>query len=161
MCTLCNTRIVILDGNYHLMYVFTNYKHFFHKGYKPQVFRILTGVVQSLVQQPTRKFIWGEVSFFEAWFKMMEHQTFDSNGQSWTYGNAMRHILKTKQFEFVGGGWVQHDEALVPIENMFDQMQGNNVLFIIFVKRVWNICNTRLVLNHAWHGKWMCLVCPL
>ncbi len=88
------------------------------------MFRILTGVVQSLVHDSQRKFIWGETSFFEAWYETNKQNTFSSQGKSWTYEQAMHHILQTKQFEFVGGGWVQHDEALVPIENMFDQMQG-------------------------------------
>ena len=73
----------------------------FDKYFQTQTKKIITSVVESLMKDPKRRFIWAEISYFEWWWREQEAQTKEN----------VRKLLKSKQLEFVTGGWVQPDEA--------------------------------------------------
>ncbi|XP_046392611.1 lysosomal alpha-mannosidase-like isoform X2 [Ischnura elegans] len=73
---------------------------------------ILDSVVQSLLHDPNKKFIYVETAFFWKWW-MRQH-------------DSVRHQVKTLisngQLEFVGGGWSMNDEAVTNYMSTIDQM---------------------------------------
>lgn len=73
--------------------------------------RILSGVVNELTGKPNRRFVWAEMSFFMRWFSS---QTRDMR-------DAFSALVARGQIEFVGGGWVQNDEANPAPEDVIDQ----------------------------------------
>lgn len=86
--------------------------------------------MESLVGHPERRFIWGESCFVHSFLKSHGDLMFN---ESMTAKQVMLHLIhKSKQWEFVGGGWVQHDEALVPFETMVDQMTGKYLDLCLF-----------------------------
>lgn len=66
--------------------------------------------------------MWGEACFIEAWINQHGNDQWNSTT---TVKQVFSDLINRGQFEFVGGGWVQHDEALVSFEAMIDQMTGN------------------------------------
>ena len=62
---------------------------------------ILTGVVDSLLDNPIRRFSWAEQKYFTMWW----------NKQSEVKKNQVRYLVMQKQLVFVNGGWVANDEA--------------------------------------------------
>lgn len=62
---------------------------------------ILTTITDSLWEDPSRRFIWAEVSFFARWW----------DNQDETKRNRVRKLAVDGRLEFVGGGWVAPDEA--------------------------------------------------
>jgi len=66
-----------------------------------QVHNILNGVLAQLERNPARRFNWAEISFFRLWWRDLADDRRD----------AMKRLVQTGQFEFIGGGWVQHDEV--------------------------------------------------
>ncbi len=73
---------------------------------------ILDSVVQALLENPNRTFIYVEMKFFQRWW---EEQS-----------NATKHEVKrlvqdTQQLSFVNGGWCMHDEATTHYMGMIDQ----------------------------------------
>ena len=81
-------------------------------GYSGSTRGILDRVVEALEGHPNRTFAWAETCFFAEWFAQL--------------GTAKRALVKrlvaSRQLEFVGGGWVQHDEALPTVGAMVDQL---------------------------------------
>jgi hypothetical protein len=77
-----------------------------------RVDKILSGVVRELTGRPDRKFIWAEISFFMRWYSS---QTRDMR-------EAFAALVRNGQIEFVGGGWVQNDEANPSPEEVIDQV---------------------------------------
>ncbi|KAI3929113.1 hypothetical protein MKW92_027696 [Papaver armeniacum] len=71
----------------------------------------LDSVVQSLVRNPDRKFIFAEQAFFQRWW--ME--------QSVQIQEVVRKLVDSGQLEFVNGGWCMHDEAATHYIDMIDQ----------------------------------------
>ena len=72
---------------------------------------ILDTVMQSLVANPDRKFIYGEQAFFSRWWK---YQTDDMK-------RTVRGLVAERRLEFVNGGWCMHDEATTHYIDMIDQ----------------------------------------
>lgn len=66
-----------------------------------EVFYIIDTVVHSLAQDPNRKFIYVETGFFARWWEQAD----DSKRSLATT------LVKSKQLEFINGGWCMHDEA--------------------------------------------------
>lgn len=72
---------------------------------------ILDTVLQALLDNPDRTFIYAEQSFFQRWW----------NEQSFAKKQAFKRTVETGQMEFVNGGWVMHDEAASHFVSMIDQ----------------------------------------
>lgn len=62
---------------------------------------VLSGVTQQLWEDPSRRFVWSEMSFFMRWWETQAEET----------KSRFRTLVQRGQLEFVGAGWVQHDEA--------------------------------------------------
>ena len=62
---------------------------------------VLSGVTQQLWEDPSRRFVWSEMSFFMRWWETQAEET----------KTRFRTLVQRGQLEFVGAGWVQHDEA--------------------------------------------------
>ncbi|XP_076847855.1 alpha-mannosidase 2x isoform X3 [Brachyhypopomus gauderio] len=84
----------------------------FDKYYNEQTQHILNNMVVKLTEDPRRKFIWSEISFFVKWWESV-----DSLKQE-----AVRKLVQGGQLEFVTGGWVMTDEANAHYFAMIDQL---------------------------------------
>ena len=73
---------------------------------------ILTGVIREMEASPNRTFAWSETCFFARWF----------GEQSARKQAVVRQLVAQGRLEFVGGGWVSHDEALPTVGAMLEQM---------------------------------------
>jgi hypothetical protein len=72
---------------------------------------ILDTVVEELVKDPARKFIYVEQAFFQLWH----------DRQTEKVRNQVQNLVATGQLEFVNGGWCMHDEANTHFIDMIDQ----------------------------------------
>uniref|UniRef100_A0A7N9AMD7 mannosyl-oligosaccharide 1,3-1,6-alpha-mannosidase n=1 Tax=Mastacembelus armatus TaxID=205130 RepID=A0A7N9AMD7_9TELE len=84
----------------------------FDKYFTDQTQHILNNMVVKLAEDPRRKFIWSEISFFSKWW-----ETADIHKQE-----AMRKLILGGQLEIVTGGWVMTDEATAHYFAMIDQL---------------------------------------
>uniref|UniRef100_A0A674PAJ6 mannosyl-oligosaccharide 1,3-1,6-alpha-mannosidase n=1 Tax=Takifugu rubripes TaxID=31033 RepID=A0A674PAJ6_TAKRU len=84
----------------------------FDKYFMEQTQHILNNMVVKLLEDPRRKFIWSEISFFAKWW-----ETADTYKQE-----AARKLILGGQLEIVTGGWVMTDEANVHYFAMLDQL---------------------------------------
>ena len=73
----------------------------FEQYYRRDVSRILTGVMNALSRDPSKRFVWSELSFFMRWWQTLNPADKDK----------FKKLVANGQLEFVGGGWVQNDEA--------------------------------------------------
>ena len=73
---------------------------------------ILDSVVQALVRNKQRKFIYVEVAFFAKWWNEQDELTRD----------VVRELVGTGQLEFINGGWTMNDEATTHYSSIIDQM---------------------------------------
>ena len=76
--------------------------------YNDKVKHILDNVVSFLDGHRTRKFVWAEVAYFSRWY------TFTDDAMR----AKVKKIIDEGRFEFVGGGWVQHDETLTNLDDI-------------------------------------------
>ncbi|KAJ4843311.1 hypothetical protein Tsubulata_030219 [Turnera subulata] len=72
---------------------------------------VLDSVVESLLRDPNRKFIFAEMAFFQRWWGEQSVDTQDK----------VRKLVDAGQLEFVNGGWCMHDEATAHYVDMIDQ----------------------------------------
>uniref|UniRef100_A0A673XPZ5 Alpha-mannosidase n=1 Tax=Salmo trutta TaxID=8032 RepID=A0A673XPZ5_SALTR len=84
----------------------------FDKYYTDQTQHIFNNMLVKLTEDPRRKFIWSEISFFAKWW-----ESADMHKQE-----AMRKLILGGQLEMVTGGWVMTDEANVHYFAMIDQL---------------------------------------
>uniref|UniRef100_A0AAY4BHW8 mannosyl-oligosaccharide 1,3-1,6-alpha-mannosidase n=1 Tax=Denticeps clupeoides TaxID=299321 RepID=A0AAY4BHW8_9TELE len=84
----------------------------FDKYYYDQTQHIFNNMVVKLTEDPRRKFIWSEISFFVKWW-----ENADIHKQE-----AMRKLILGGQLEMVTGGWVMTDEANSHYFAMIDQL---------------------------------------
>ncbi|XP_063052650.1 alpha-mannosidase 2x [Engraulis encrasicolus] len=84
----------------------------FDKYYSDQTQHIFNNMLIKLAEDPRRKFIWSEISFFAKWW---ESASADKQ-------EAMRKLIQTGQLEIVSGGWVMPDEANTHYFSMIDQL---------------------------------------
>ena len=95
----------------------------FEQYYRRDVSRILTGVTNALSADPNKRFIWSEISFFMRWWNMQNEQV----------RAQFRTLVSNGQLEFVGGGWVQNDEANPTAEAVINQVsEGHDYLEKLF-----------------------------
>jgi hypothetical protein len=101
--------------------------------YSSQVNDILSGVTQQLLEDPTRRFVWSEMSFFMRWFEVQSDDT----------KRKFAELVHRGQLEFVGGGWSQHDEANPSYDSIIAQLtEGHEYILSLFGVRpriAWSI----------------------
>lgn len=85
-------------------FTFENYYTKWTKG-------IISSVITALDEDSRRTFIWCETSFFSRWWVDQDELTRDK----------VKRIVRNKQLEFVGGGWVMNDEASVDLHQIINQ----------------------------------------
>jgi len=91
--------------------------------YSDHVRRILDGVTDQLQRDSTKRFVWAEISFFKLWW----------DEQSLTKKEQVKKLVESGQLEFVGGGWVQNDEAASSLEVVVNQItEGHEYLLKLF-----------------------------
>ena len=91
--------------------------------YSFSVARILDNVIEELSVSPDRRFIWAEISFFMRWLETQSDATKEK----------VHGLVKSGQLEFIGGGWVQHDEANPSYDAILSQeAEGHEYLQTLF-----------------------------
>ncbi|EGR31388.1 hypothetical protein IMG5_110930 [Ichthyophthirius multifiliis] len=73
---------------------------------------IINHVIDELEKNKNRKFIQVETGFLYKWWQQASEQS----------QNRLKQLVKNKQFVFISGGWVMHDEATCYYEDIIDQM---------------------------------------
>ncbi|XP_029431658.1 alpha-mannosidase 2x isoform X2 [Rhinatrema bivittatum] len=84
----------------------------FDKYYYDQTQHILNNMVVKLQEDPRRRFIWSEISFFSKWWDNINSQK----------RAAVRRLVGNGQLEMATGGWVMPDEANSHYFAMIDQL---------------------------------------
>ncbi|XP_058821108.1 lysosomal alpha-mannosidase-like isoform X2 [Topomyia yanbarensis] len=72
---------------------------------------ILDSVVESLLKDPTRRFIYVESAFFFKWWKEQTPELQDK----------VRDLVNQGRLEFIGGAWSMNDEASTHYQSIIDQ----------------------------------------
>lgn len=111
-----------------------------------QVYYILDTVLDALLLNKDRKFIYAETAFFVRWW----------DTQSSKRRDQFKSLVKSSQIEFVNGGWCMHDEAAPHYRSMIDQTtRGHQFLYKTFgdsgrPKVQWQIDPFGHSNTHAW-----------
>jgi hypothetical protein len=79
--------------------------------FSTQVGSIIDTVVAALLADPSRRFIWSEVSYFTMWWRSAD----DSSRA------RFKSLVDSGALEMVMGGWVMNDEALPSLDAIIDQ----------------------------------------
>ena len=88
------------------------YRKTFSGYYSSEVKSIISTVLEALKEAPNRRFVWEEVSFFSVWWEQA------SEGDR----SLVKQLVGSGQLEFIGGGWVMHDEATTSAFGVLNQM---------------------------------------
>ncbi|XP_078151977.1 alpha-mannosidase-like isoform X2 [Carex rostrata] len=72
---------------------------------------VLDSVVEALIRNPDRKFIFVEQAFFQRWWEEQSKAT----------QSIVKKLVHSGQLEFINGGWCMHDEAATHYIDMIDQ----------------------------------------
>ncbi|EFA77646.1 alpha-mannosidase [Heterostelium album PN500] len=89
----------------------------FEEYYDNKVYSILDSVISELKKDHSKRFIWSEISFFRKWWDNQKQQIKDS----------VHDLVESGRFEFIGGGWVQNDEAVSNIDDVMDQITEGHI----------------------------------
>lgn len=81
--------------------------------YAETVSYILDTVISVLKKGESRKFVWAETYFLKRWYL----------AASTAERRSLHELIRTGRLELVGGGLVQHDEALPSLDLMVRQME--------------------------------------
>lgn len=73
---------------------------------------IIGEVLGAVAADPTKRFVWVEMGYFNSWWRDKSDAVKDS----------IRKIVKEGRFEFINGGWSMHDEATSYYEDIIDNM---------------------------------------
>ncbi|XP_004084261.3 lysosomal alpha-mannosidase [Oryzias latipes] len=95
---------------------------------------ILDSVVDQLLKNPDRRFIYVETAFFYRWWKQ----------QSSSMQQTVKQLVNEGRLEFVNGGWCMSDEAATHYSAVIDQM----TLGLRFLNETFGACGRPRV---AWH----------
>ena len=88
------------------------YRKTFDDYFTSEVKSILDSVVEALQDDSQKRFVWEEVSFLSKWWQQASDQQ----------KAAVRKLHAVGQLEFIGGGWVMHDEADTSMGGILNQM---------------------------------------
>ncbi len=88
------------------------YRKTFDAYFVTEVRNILDTVIEALEENPSRRFVWEEVSFLEKWWNVASNQQ----------RSSLKALAVKRQLEFIGGGWVMHDEADTSLYGVVNQM---------------------------------------
>jgi hypothetical protein len=81
--------------------------------YDEIVSSILNSLLKVLAKGENRRFVWAETYYLRRWYRET-----DAASRS-----ALKELIKSGQLELVGGGLVQHDEALPSLDMMIRQLE--------------------------------------
>ncbi|XP_023340187.1 alpha-mannosidase 2 isoform X2 [Eurytemora carolleeae] len=84
----------------------------FESYYKDQTNKILSMMVKKLVEFPTMKFIWAEISYLSLWWAEQNPEV----------RSTVHRLLEEERLEIVTGGWVMPDEASTHYTAMLEQL---------------------------------------
>lgn len=101
----------------------TGWVETFDQYYYGYVEMIINSVVKSLLENPRRRFIFVETSFFMRWWR----------DQNEFMRSKFKKLVANGQMEFISGGWSMNDEAVSHYSAVIDQMTlGHKNLHRIF-----------------------------
>lgn len=101
----------------------TGWVETFDQYYFGYVETIINSVVKSLLENPRRRFIFVETSFFMRWWR----------DQNEFMRSRFKKLVTNGQMEFISGGWSMNDEAVSHYSAVIDQMTlGHKVLYQLF-----------------------------
>lgn len=120
---LCAVVLIALSGNtavygspvVHVIphsHCDAGYRKSFSDYYNSEVKYILSSVMEALDSDPKKTFVWEEISFFSVWWREISEEE----------RSRVKYLIKTGQLEFIGGGWVMHDEAVTSAYGIVEQM---------------------------------------
>jgi hypothetical protein len=92
----------------------------FERYYQKDVSHILSGVLTQLWADRNRRFIWAEISFFKRWWITQNHENRE----------RFKTLVQRGQLEFIGGGWVQNDEANPTLESVVNQVSEGHAFLL-------------------------------
>lgn len=72
---------------------------------------IIDSVVDALLKDPARRFIYAESFFFSKWWDEQDDKT----------RQQVKMLVNEGRLEFVGGGWTMNDEAAAHYQSIVDQ----------------------------------------
>ena len=72
---------------------------------------ILDSVVQALLQDPKKRFIYVESAFFSKWWREQDDNLREQ----------VKMLVNEGRLEFIGGGWSMNDEATTHYQSIIDQ----------------------------------------
>uniref|UniRef100_A0A1B6EBV4 Glycoside hydrolase family 38 N-terminal domain-containing protein n=3 Tax=Clastoptera arizonana TaxID=38151 RepID=A0A1B6EBV4_9HEMI len=73
---------------------------------------IIDSIIEALVKNPSRRFVYVESAFFWKWWQL----------QNENIRNKVKNLVNEGRLEFIGGGWTMHDEATTHYQSIIDQM---------------------------------------
>jgi hypothetical protein len=79
--------------------------------FSSQVQSIIDTVISALEANPSRRFIWSEVSYFTMWWRSASNAS----------RARFKSLVDSGALEMVMGGWVMNDEALPSLDAIVDQ----------------------------------------
>lgn len=88
------------------------YRKTFDAYFTQEVKSILDTVLEALQDDPQKRFVWEEVSYISLWWQQASRDQKE----------AMKKLQAAGQLEFIGGGWVMHDEAVTSLRGILNQM---------------------------------------
>lgn len=101
----------------------TGWVETFDQYYYGYVETIINSVVKSLLENPRRRFIFVETSFFMRWWR----------DQNEFMRSKFKKLVSNGQMEFISGGWSMNDEAVSHYSAVIDQMTlGHKNLYRLF-----------------------------
>eukprot|EP00347_Sterkiella_histriomuscorum_P014208 403361757 len=86
----------------------------FENYYVNNVSPILDSLIPTLEDNPEYRFNWAEVGFLQRWWSVQNKAT----------QKRFQKLVQDGKIQFVGGGWVQHDEALVSYSDAIVQLEA-------------------------------------
>ena len=102
------------------------YRESFDGYWSSSVSFIINSVLDALDKDPDKRFVWEEVSFLSKWWQLASNERRE----------LMKKLHSNGQLEFIGGGWVMHDEADPSLFGILNQMyQGLSFLRETFETR--------------------------
>ncbi|XP_033226250.1 lysosomal alpha-mannosidase-like [Belonocnema kinseyi] len=72
---------------------------------------ILDSVIEALLQNPERRFIYAETAFFWKWWLHQNEKV----------KTSVKHLVDEGRLEFIGGAWTMNDEAVTYYQSTIDQ----------------------------------------